>query len=133
MNKILFYEYFVKNVAAFLHFPNSLPETNEKRVKLIALTNEVSKHYTLHSLMWFSPMELKSYIKGNKLIKRVENLEQDPTQLSLLFKCLHLNNEELYRAWLLFSLGLFTWNELQCREIEGICVIQVMRLEDTRF
>ena len=43
-----------KNVAAFCPCLKSLPEAKVKRVKLIALTKEFSKQFSLDSVLWFN-------------------------------------------------------------------------------
>lgn len=40
-----------KNVSAFCHCPNSLPEAKVKRFRLIALTKEVSKQPGINSIV----------------------------------------------------------------------------------
>ena len=60
--------YFVKKVAAFCHCLKSLPEAKIKRIKLIALTKEVSKKPSRVFILW---LELTKIIlnKCSKLRK----------------------------------------------------------------
>jgi hypothetical protein len=47
----------VKKVAAFCHCLKSLPEAKIKRIKLIALTKEVSKKPSRDFVLWLSLMK----------------------------------------------------------------------------
>ena len=52
-----------KNVSAFCHCPNSLPEAKVKRFRLIALTKEVSKQPGTNSVVWLlQPTRMKSIL-----------------------------------------------------------------------
>jgi hypothetical protein len=54
----------VKNVASFL---KSLPEAKVKRLRLIALTKEVSETLIIHLVLWLSLMSILN--KHSKLRK----------------------------------------------------------------
>jgi hypothetical protein len=60
--------FLVKNVAAFCPCLKSLPEAKAKKVKLIALTKEVSKQSSIDSVLWFSIM--KNALRCSKFRKK---------------------------------------------------------------
>lgn len=47
----------VKNMASFCHCPKNLPEAKVKRLRLIALTKEVSKKPSKDFVLWLSLMK----------------------------------------------------------------------------
>ena len=59
----------VKNVAAFCPCPKSLPEAKVKRLRLIALTKEVSKKPSRDFVLWLSLMK-RSLNKHSKLKRK---------------------------------------------------------------
>jgi hypothetical protein len=59
----------VENVAGFYTCLKSLPDAKVKRVKLIALTKEVSKQFSLESVLWFGFMKI-ILMKHSKLNKK---------------------------------------------------------------
>jgi hypothetical protein len=56
----------VKNLATFAPFLKSLPEPKVKRLRLIALTKEVSKKLSRDFVLWLSLMK-RSLNKHSKL------------------------------------------------------------------
>ena len=64
----------VKNVAAFHHCPESLPEAKVKSFGLILLAEEISKQPSIDSVMWFLVVTLM------KIYNKKEQVQQSKSQ-----------------------------------------------------
>jgi hypothetical protein len=67
-HKDCFCDILVKNVATFCPYLKSLPEAKVKRLRLIALTKEISKNLSRDFVLWLSLMK-RSLNKHSKLRK----------------------------------------------------------------
>ena len=63
-----FCDILMKNMAAFFHCPKNLSEAKVKRFRLIALKKEVSKQFSVRSVLWL----LKLTTMKNILMKRIK-------------------------------------------------------------
>ena len=65
----------MKNVAAFGHCLKSLPEAKVKRLRLIALTKEVSKQPGINSVVWLLKYTLMNNM--NKILMKRSKLRKE--------------------------------------------------------